>query len=67
MLNSLITHTTPTGNILEAPELGTPRYNGQMKSLFPMMSTIEEVHCIHELLILYALKINFSQICPNHY
>ena len=27
MINSLIiTHTTPTGNILEAPELGTPRY-----------------------------------------
>ena len=27
--NSRITHTTPTGNIPEAPELGTPRYNGQ--------------------------------------
>ena len=26
MLNSPITHTTPTGNITEAPELGTPRY-----------------------------------------
>ena len=22
--------TTPAGNILEAPELGTPRYKGQM-------------------------------------
>ena len=24
-----IMHTTPTGNIPEAPELGTPRYSGQ--------------------------------------
>ena len=29
MLNSPITHVTPTGNIPEAPELGTPRYKGQ--------------------------------------
>ena len=29
LLNSLIMRTTPTGNIPEAPELGTPRYKGQ--------------------------------------
>ena len=29
MLNSPIMHTTPTENIPEAPELGTPRYKGQ--------------------------------------
>ena len=29
VLNSLITHTTPTGNIPEPPELGTPLYNRQ--------------------------------------
>jgi len=29
LLNSLIAHTTPTGNIPETPELGIPLYNGQ--------------------------------------
>ena len=29
VLNSPIVHTTPTGNIPETPELGTPLYNGQ--------------------------------------
>ena len=33
-------HTTPTGNITEAPELGTPRYKGQ-NCWFPMAYTIE--------------------------
>ena len=28
MLNSTIMHATPTRNIPEAPELGTPHYNG---------------------------------------
>ena len=41
MLNSLITHTTPTGNIPEAPELGTPRYKGW----FPTVSVIEGFRC----------------------
>ena len=30
MFNSPITHTKLTGNILEATELGIPRYNGQI-------------------------------------
>lgn len=30
MLNIMIAHTTPTRNISEAPELGTPRFKGQM-------------------------------------
>ena len=29
VLKRLITHTTPTGNIPEAPELGTTHYKGQ--------------------------------------
>ena len=29
VLNSAITHTTSTGNVPEAPELRTPRYEGQ--------------------------------------
>ena len=36
--NNPITHTTPTGNILGTPELGT-------KFLFPMVSVIEGFHC----------------------
>ena len=29
LFNGPIAHTTPTGNISETPELGTPLYNGQ--------------------------------------
>ena len=46
LLNSPITHTTATRNILKAPELGTPRYKGQnfdsQWCLFESGSTVEK-------------------------
>ena len=36
----------PTGNVLEIPELGTPRYKEQ-NCWFPMVSTIEGIHCMY--------------------
>ena len=42
MLNSHLHSAMPTENILEVPELGTPRYNG----CFSMVSIIGRFHCI---------------------
>ena len=43
MVNSPITCTTPTENIPETPELGTPYYNEQT---FASQSVIVVFHCI---------------------
>ena len=44
VLNSPITHTTPTRNIPEVPELGTAHYKGQNVCPEIMVSAIEGVH-----------------------